>query len=446
MYRVEVAAGLRAALFALFASACCACSGNGEDNERSSAEAQGAEAQGAESPGVQVPDTEIPGAETFIPPRVVPYVVDVDAPMASIPGTMQQDHVRAAGNLAADWQIRHMDAFAASTLVNFQGLRRYSFGGWLMGAMALGMTRWGVISNNPGYLDFIREQGANFGWGVEARAFDADDYVIGQTWLELFELDGDTAMLGPLTERLDHVYANWPTVNRDFGPDCELMNVDCRERWTWIDALFMGAPVWIHLAAVSGDERYLEFAEQEFWASFETFWDADERLLYRDRRYIPMRDEAGHKVFWSRGNGWVFAAFARILPKLPGEHPSRHRYLDRFRDMAGRLIELQQAGGYWTSSLTNPSISPTPETSGSAFFTYGLAWGINEGLLDRDIYHPAVERAWASLVSNLYADGRLAYVQPSGSAPQTVHKESTDVYGVGAFLLAASEVYRLSGE
>ena len=439
MCRVEFAACLRVALFALLPAACIACSGNGADNELSNAEAQGAEA-----PGAQLPDTEMPATVTFEPPRVLPYVVDVDAPMASLPGTLRQDHVRAAGNLAADWQIRHMDAFAASTLVNFQGLRRYSFGGWLMGAMAVGMTRWGVVSDNPGYLDFIREQGASFGWGVEARAFDADDYVIGQTWLELFELDGDPAKLGPLTERLDFIYANWPTVNRDFGPDCELMNVACRERWTWIDALFMGAPVWVHLAAVTGDERYLEFADREFWASFDTFWDAGERLLYRDRRYMPMRDQAGHKVFWSRGNGWVFAAIARILQKLPEDHHSRARYEDRFRAMAARLVELQQPGGYWTSSLTNPSISPTPETSGSAFFTYGLAWGINEGLLHHDIYTPAVELGWTSLVSNLYADGRLAYVQPSGSAPQTVHKESTDVYGVGAFLLAASEAYRLA--
>ena len=374
----------------------------------------------------------------------MPYVVDVAASMAEIPGTLAPQHVRAAGNLVADWQIRHMDAFAASTLVNFQGHRRYSFGGWLMGAMAIGMTRWGLVSDNPRYLDFVREQGRNFAWGVEAREFDADDYVIGQTWLELFELDGDPAMLGPLTERLDHVYANWPTVSRDFGIDCERMNVACRERWTWIDALFMGAPVWVHLADVTGDERYLEFADREFWASFDTFWDARESLLYRDRRYIPMRDGAGRKVFWSRGNGWVFASFARILPKLPGDHPSRPVYVERFRDMAASLVGLQQPGGHWTSSLLNPSISPTPETSGSAFFTYGLAWGINEGLLERSDYLPAVERAWARLVSSLYADGRLAYVQPSGSAPQTVHKESTDVYGVGAFLLAASEVHRLA--
>ena len=416
----------RVALLALFAAACSTGPGDGFGDVSGGVSGDG------------------PATETFVPPRVMPYVVAVDAPMATIPGTLHPDDVRAAGNLAADWQIRHMDAFAASTLVNFQGHRRYSFGGWLMGAMAVGMTRWGLISDNPRYLDFVREQGRNFGWGVEAREFDADDYVIGQTWLELFELDGDPEMIDPLTERLNHVYANWPTVNRDFGTDCELMNVACRERWTWIDALFMGAPVWIHMAQATGDERYLEFGDHEFWASFDTFWDADESLLYRDRRYMSMRDEDGHKVFWSRGNGWVFAAFARILPKLPLEHGARRKYVDRYRAMAARLVELQRSDGHWTSSLTNEAISPTPENSGSAFFTYGLAWGINEGLLDRETFLPAVERAWSSLVSTLYADGRLAYVQPSGSAPQIVHKESTDVYGVGAFLLAASELYRLA--
>ena len=364
--------------------------------------------------------------------------------MAKLGAGLEPHSVRAAGNLVADWQVRHMAKFRASTQVNFQGHRRYSFGGWLMGAMAIGMTRWGLHSDNPRYLEFVRGEGRDFGWQVEARVFDADDYVIGQTYLELFALDKDPEMLVPLTERLNHIYANWPTVNRDFGKACELMEIACRERWTWIDALFMGAPVWVHMARATGDKRYLEFADREFWTSFDTFWDTDESLLYRDRRYIPMRDSHGHKVFWSRGNGWVFAGFARVLPALPAEHANRGKYEDRFRAMAARLVELQQAGGYWTSSLTNPAISPTPETSGTAFFTYGLAWGINEGLLDRASYLPAVERAWSSLVSSLYADGRLAYVQPSGSAPQTVHKESTDVYGVGAFLLAASEVYRLA--
>jgi len=381
---------------------------------------------------------------TFAPNRILPYVVDVQAPMANAAADLSPDSVRAAANLVADWQVRHMDRFEASALVNFQGHRRYSFGGWLMGAMAIGMTRWGRISGDPRYLDFIRDAGRNFGWQLEARVFDADDYAIGQTYLELFELDGNPEMLAPLAKRLNRIYDNWPTVRRDFGTECERMGIGCRDRWTWIDAMFMGAPVWTHMAQVTGEQRYLEFADHEFWASFDTFWDADESLLHRDRRYLRMRDPNGHKVFWSRGNGWVFAAFARILPRLPKEHASRPRYIERFRLMAARLAELQQAAGYWTSSLTNAAISPTPETSGTAFFAYGLAWGINAGLLDREAYLPVVARAWSSLASSIYADGRLAYVQPSGSAPQIVHKESTDVYGVGAFLLAASEIYQLA--
>jgi rhamnogalacturonyl hydrolase YesR len=363
--------------------------------------------------------------------------------MANLSTELTRDDIAAAANLVADWQVRHMPEFHASDLANFQGLRRYSFGGWLMGAMAIGMTEWGSIDGNDAYLDFITEQSELFDWSLETRVFDADDYVIGQAYLELYDIDG-RANLTPLLSRLDHLYENWPTVNKDFGPGCREMAVECRERWTWIDALFMGATVFVHAARVTGDDRYLEYGNHEFWASFDTFWDADERLLYRDLRYVPMRDRDGHKIFWSRGNGWVFAAFARILPNLPEDHPDRGRYVANFRAMADRLVELQQADGTWTSSLTNPSLSPTPETSGSGFFTYGLAWGINSGLLDRETYFPVVEKAWSGLVSTVYADGRLGYVQPSGSSPQTVHKESTDVYGVGAFLLAASQVYRLT--
>lgn len=385
------------------------------------------------------------GNEMYRPARVIPYVVNVDAPMARLSPEFTSHDIRAASNLVADWQIRHMDAFHASNLANFQGLRRYSFGGWLMGTMAIGMTRWGTIDGNERYLEFIRREADAYGWAVESRVFDADDYVIGQTYLELYDL-GNRADLAPLLQRLDYIYENWPTVNRESGTACRTLERKCRERWSWSDALFMGAPVFVHAAATTGDERYLEFGNHEFWASFDTLWDPDERLLFRDRRYISMRDADGHKLFWSRGNGWVFASFARLLPKLPDDHVDRGRYVERFCAMAERLTELQRNDGSWTSSLTNPALSPSPENSGSAFFTFGIAWGINAGLLDRDRYLPAAKKAWSNLVANIYADGRLAFVQPSGSAPQTVHKESTDVYGVGAFLLAASEIYKLAGK
>ena len=328
---------------------------------------------------------------------------------------------------------------------NFQGHRRYSFGGWLMGAMAVGMTRWGLISDNPRYLDFIREQGRDFAWQVEARVFDADDYVIGQTYLELFELDRDPEML-ETTRRAAQPYIRQladgePRFREGMRADGDLAAGSAgpgstRCSWarlcgsTWPRPPGTNAS-WSSETGNSGPPSTRSgMPAKASCTAIAATW--------------PCRDSSGNKVFWSRGNGWAFAAFARIIPRLPEEHVSRGKYVDRFRAMAARLTELQHSGGYWTSSLTNEAISPTPETSGTAFFTYGLAWGINQGLLDRETCLPAVERAWSSLVSNLYADGRLAYVQPSGSAPQTVHKESTDVYGVGAFLLAASEVYRLA--
>ena len=314
-----------------------------------------------------------------------------------------------------------------------------------MGTMAIGMTHWGQIEGNRAYLDFVRREAELFNWRLEARTFDADDYVIGQTYILLAKEDAQPAYLNSLVERLDFIYANWPTVNSDeFGASCEIFERSCRERWTWIDALFMGGPVWVKLARYTGDDRYLEFGDHEFWASFDTFWDPDEHLLYRDKRYINMRDMDGEKVFWSRGNGWVYAALQQIIEALPSDHVHLDRYIDRFRSMSARLVELQLDHGLWNSSLTNPNLYAAPEASGSSFFISGLAWGVKQGILEEEQYLDAVQKAWSGLVRIIYADGRLAYVQPSGSGPTVVHKESTDVYGVGAFLLAASEVYALA--
>ena len=383
-------------------------------------------------------------AKLFEPRKVIPYVVPVDAPMAKLSTKLDTKSVLEAANLVADWQIRHVDSFLSSPLKNFQGIERYSFGGWLMGTMAIGMTQWGRVPGNERYLEFVRKQSSAFEWQVERRLFDADDYTIGQTYLELFDVDGDEDYIVPLKARLDLIYEKLPDVYETLGEKCKILQHTCRERWSWIDALFMAAPVWVHMAKVTGDKRYLGFADHEFWTTFDTLWDESERLLYRDSRFPATRDENGDKVFWSRGNGWVFASFARLLPKLPKSHASHSRYIEKFTAMASRLAELQRPDGSWGPSLTNPLLFPMPENSGSAFFTYGLAWGINQGLLDPEIYLPVVSSAWGNLVENIYADGRLGFIQPSGAAPQNVHKESTDVYGVGAFLLAASELLELA--
>ena len=171
-------------------------------------------------------------------------------------------------------------------------------------------------------------------------------------------------------------------------------------------------------------------------------YDTEEHLYFRDTRFISQRDANGRKIFWARGNGWVLAGLARILDELPAHHPSRPRYEALFKQMAAKIITLQGEAGYWPVSLLEPQA--TPETSGTGFFVYGLAWGLNHGLLPATRYRPCVDRGWHALLAAVQPDGKLGWVQRVGAGPDQVGPDDTQLYGVGAFLLAASEVAQLS--
>ena len=161
-------------------------------------------------------------------------------------------------------------------------------------------------------------------------------------------------------------------------------------------------------------------------------------------RYFDQRETNGAKVFWSRGNGWVLAGLARGLQYLPPDYPARPRFAALFKEMANRVAPLQRPDGYWLVSLLNPGAFPMPETSGAGFFTYALAWGVNAGLLDRTVFEPAVLKGRAALNRAVLPDGKLGYVQRVGAAPGDTSADETEVYGVGAFLLAGSEVHQLA--
>ena len=154
----------------------------------------------------------------------------------------------------------------------------------------------------------------------------------------------------------------------------------------------------------------------------------------------------GTKIFWSRGNGWVFAGLANLMNELDPASSEYKYFLKIYKKMAKKLIEIQTPEGHWSMSLLGQEFYPTPETSGSSFFTFGLAWGINNGILDRSTYGPAVEKGWKAMVSHVNSEGMLAYVQPIGAAPGEAYPDKTEVYGVGAFLSAGSEVYKLYGK
>jgi rhamnogalacturonyl hydrolase YesR len=181
---------------------------------------------------------------------------------------------------------------------------------------------------------------------------------------------------------------------------------------------------------------------ENWWATSDHLYHREDHLYARDDSYLSRREANGRRIYWSRGNGWVLAGLARVLQFLPADHPARAAFVAQFQEMAARVVACQQPDGLWRASLLDPEHYPSKETSGSGFFTYALAWGINAGVLDAS-YRPAVLKAWDALKSCVNADGKLTHVQPVGADPKTFTDDSTEVYGVGAFLLAGSEIMRL---
>ncbi|MFA6873080.1 MAG: glycoside hydrolase family 88 protein, partial [Bacteroidaceae bacterium] len=177
-------------------------------------------------------------------------------------------------------------------------------------------------------------------------------------------------------------------------------------------------------------------------------YDANESLYYRDAKYVYPKHTTvnGAKDFWARGDGWVFAALSRVIQDLPKNHAMLPFYVQRYQKMAKAVAACQQPEGYWTRSMLDKEHAPGPETSGTAFFTYGFIWGINHGYLDKATYLPVAARAWNYLTTvAMQSDGKLGYVQPIGERAipgQTVDVNSQANFGVGAFLLAASEMSR----
>ncbi len=260
-----------------------------------------------------------------------------------------------------------------------------------------------------------------------------DWQICFQTYLDLYAIDPakDARKLARTLEVMDYQIG---TPQLDY--------------WWWADGLYMVMPVLTKLYKLTGELRYLDKLQQYFAYADRLMFDAEAGLYFRDAKYIYPRHKSanGLKDFWSRGNGWVFAGLAKVLADLPADHASRPLFEQRFRTMARALKDAQQTEGYWTRSLLDPAHAPGRESSGTAFFSYGFLWGINQGYLDRATYAPVATKSWQFLSQiALQPSGRLGYVQPIGEraiAGQVVDQASTAGFGVGAFLLAAAEMHR----
>jgi rhamnogalacturonyl hydrolase YesR len=198
------------------------------------------------------------------------------------------------------------------------------------------------------------------------------------------------------------------------------------------------------------DPAYFQLNDELFQQTYDRLYNQQERLFARDASYLwnekgeGKREANGKQIFWSRGNGWVAAGLVRMLKELPNDYPKRGVYLTIYKQMMERVVSLQQEDGLWRASLLDPESFPGGEGSGSGFYCYALAWGINNRILDRNKYLPAVKRAWVGLNTLVSSEGRVGWVQPIGADPRkNFSTESWEVYGAGAFLLAGSEVIKI---
>jgi rhamnogalacturonyl hydrolase YesR len=339
----------------------------------------------------------------------------------------------------ADWQLAHgsdpslVQRFAEET-------RRAT--SWEQATFWIGMTELADhLPADRGVAETVLAMGKGEGWRPGPRPYHADDQAIAQAFLWATKHGAGSAAAEPFRVYAEAILARPPVVSLAFYAGTA--GVECETRWCWADALFMAPPAWIALSRQTRDPRYRRYALAEYRRTVAFLYDPAERLMYRDSRFFERRDAAGRKEFWSRGNGWVFASLARIIPMLPPHDPDRLWMETLFRQMAVRLLGLQKADGYWAPSLLAMEGSP-PETSGTAFFTYGLAWGVNAGVLGRSAYAPAALRGWTALKRSIQPDGRLGYVQQVSDRPEQVEPSDTQYYGTGAFLLAATAIADLT--
>lgn len=310
---------------------------------------------------------------------------------------------------------------------------------WEYGAYYSGLSDLYKVDPKIKYLQAMIDMGTRYKWSVRPRPYDANVLVISHMYLDMYSLIGDPQMIDKTVYCLDASFDRSPR-----EPDVTFTgNRYWWSWWSWCDALFMAPPAFARYAKISGEVRYLDKMDELWTITHNYLYDNDEHLYFRDDRYFSQKTPGGKKVFWSRGNGWVMGGLAKVLEVMPEDYPKRLFYENLFQEMAAKIKQLQLKEGYWPSSLLDSSHFGGMESSGTAFYCYALAYGINSGLLDRSEYEAAVLKAWTILVGHMDKDGKLGYVQQVGDAPDAVKAGDSEAYGSGAFLMAASEVYRM---
>jgi rhamnogalacturonyl hydrolase YesR len=339
-------------------------------------------------------------------------------------GYFKPENIRSVMQKAAEWQLKNP---------------KHLLTDWTNGAFYAGVYAAWETTGSPELYRSLSDMGDSARWKPGYRWYHADDVAICQTYIDLYRREKKQEMIQATVDTIDKFVANPYPVR-----GIEVI------KWWWCDALFMGPATLVKLGVTLKNEGYLKKSDEYFRECYDLLYNREECLFARDLGYVikndgkDRRETNGKQIFWSRGNGWVMGGLVRILKELPEDYPVRPFYEQLFKDMAAKIVSIRQSDGLWRASLLDPDSYPGGEVSGSGFFCYALAWGINNELLDKSIYKPVVEKTWIALNGCVNDEGRVGWVQPIGADPRkNFTAGSWEVYGTGAFLLAGSEVIKL---
>lgn len=313
---------------------------------------------------------------------------------------------------------------------------------WTRAVYYEGLMALYSVDKDKAYYDYAVQWGEKHNWGLwgGTKVRNADNQCCGQTYIDLYLIDKKEERIRDIKTCID-----------------EMIKTDRINDWSWIDALQMAMPVYTRLGVVLKDTAYFRrmyemYAFTKYKHGGNGLYDPATDLWWRDKDFVypAYKEPNGQGCYWSRGNGWVVAALVRTLDMLPKSDPHYKEYLTDFKKMCAALLPLQREDGFWNASLKDPSNYGGKELTGTSLFTYGFAWGINKGILDKRKYTPAIAKAWNALLKDcVHADGVLGYVQGTGKEPKEAQPVTYtripdfEDFGLGCFLLAGSEVYKL---
>ena len=329
---------------------------------------------------------------------------------------------------------------------------------WTRAVYYEGLMALNAVDPQQRYIDYALTWANFHKWTPRngVNTCDADDQCCGQTYVELLPYTGKDykELLGNVIANLDHQMVT-PNDKKNATAKTKGTQPSLYGWWTWIDAIQMAMPLYMQIAKLTGDTKYRDHAFKMYlWSRNECgggCLNTKEGLWWRDADYVaPYKEPDGKNCYWSRGNGWVYAALVRSMNQLSPKDKAYKQFKKDFILMSEALLKCQHEDGFWHASLVSDAVYPTPEMTGTSLFLYGMSWGINNGILKADIYRSACDKAWTALKSCLHNDGFLGWNQGTGkdpSAGQPVTFTSVpdfEDYGTGCYLLGLSEYYKLS--